>query len=218
MQPKYGPRAIKHLKKVDRLLTKTIEAVGPFRPNMVPDRFPALAYSIISQQISIKAAASIRQKVLDLLAPQPLSPLAILKQRFDDLRSAGLSKAKATYLLDLADKVHSKQVVLDDLHQVEDEQVIANLIQVKGIGRWTAEMFLIFSLGRPNVLPVDDLGLKAAVRKLYRLPELPTKAELKEMGAAWNPYCSVATWYLWQSLKLESKPAQAAQPKRASRR
>ncbi len=203
MKPTYGHKAVRHLKKSDRRLAKTIDAVGPFRPNMVLERFPALAYSIISQQISIKAAASIRQKVLDLLAPRALSPEALLAQRFEDLRSAGLSRSKAAYLLDLASKVAARVIELERLHEADDEEVIASLIQVKGIGRWTAEMFLIFSLGRPNVLPVDDLGLKTAVKKLYRLPALPTKADLRQRGELWQPYCSVATWYLWQSLRLE---------------
>jgi 3-methyladenine DNA glycosylase/8-oxoguanine DNA glycosylase len=165
------------------------------------NRFAALAWSIISQQISIKAAASIRQRLADLVAPQRLEPESILALTPEQLRTAGLSAAKTRYLHDLAAKVHTGAVKLRTIHHEDDEAVIEHLVQVNGIGRWTAEMFLIFSLGRPDVLPVDDLGLRVGVQRLDGLPELPSKAAVQTRGAIWKPYRSVATWYLWQSLK-----------------
>jgi DNA-3-methyladenine glycosylase II len=131
-----------------------------------------------------------------------LDAQAIREIRRDRLRRVGLSKQKATYLHDLAARVADGAVDLDSIHERDDESVIEHLVQVKGIGRWTAEMFLIFCLGRPDVLPVDDFGLRAALRLCDGLPELPTRAEVRERGAVWAPYRSVATWYLWQSLKV----------------
>lgn len=197
---RYGPKALVHLREADPALSALFDLIGPFRPALVPDRFAALGYAIISQQISTKAAASIRRKVQELLHPAPFSATAILAQPDEALRAAGLSGQKVRYLRDLADKTQSGLVSLDTLSDLEDEEVIDALIQVKGIGRWTAEMFLIFSLGRPDVLPVDDLGLRAALRRLDGLAELPTKEETRRRGEAWKPYSSVATWYLWQSL------------------
>ena len=204
--PRYGPKAIRHLKMVDPVLAPIIELVGPFKPNWVGERFAALGYSIISQQISTKAAASIRKKVLDQLGPAGFTPQSILRQKFIALRNCGLSNQKATYLQDLATKVSKGHVELHSIHDHDDEIVIERLIQVRGIGRWTAEMFLIFSLGRPDVLPVDDLGLRAAIKRLDGLKEMPTKQAVRERGALWKPYSSVATWYLWQSLRYPEAP------------
>jgi 3-methyladenine DNA glycosylase/8-oxoguanine DNA glycosylase len=197
----YAEAARRHLRRRDPALRAVLERVGPFALRLERNRFAALAWSIISQQISVRAAASIRRRLADLVAPRRLTPEVIASLPLRKLRRAGLSRAKAASLHDLAAKVTAGVVNLRGLHRVDDEAVIEQLIQVKGIGRWTAEMFLIFALGRPDVLPVDDLGLRAGIQRLDGLDELPSKAEVIARGAVWQPYRSVATWYLWQSLK-----------------
>jgi DNA-3-methyladenine glycosylase II len=137
-----------------------------------------------------------------LIAPEKVSPEVLSRLTFEQLRSAGLSSQKATYLHDLAAKVADGTVQLKTVGRKSDEEIIAELIQVKGIGRWTAQMFLIFSLGRPDVFPPDDLGIKVALRNLYGLAELPTKAEAHALAAPWTPHSTFATWYLWRSLDL----------------
>jgi DNA-3-methyladenine glycosylase II len=199
----YAEEAVRHLRRRDRALRDIIDRVGPYAPRLQKDRFVALAGSIVSQQISTTAARTIYGRLVGLVAPRPLDPAGVLSLSDDQLRSAGLSRAKALYLRDLAERVAAGHVRLRSLHRADDEAVIEHLVQVKGIGRWTAEMFLIFSLGRPDVLPVDDLGLRAGLMRCDGLPELPTKADVRQRGAAWQPFRSVGTWYLWQSLKPE---------------
>jgi 3-methyladenine DNA glycosylase/8-oxoguanine DNA glycosylase len=129
-------------------------------------------------------------------------PQSVLRLSTRRLRGAGLSAAKAKYLLDLARRVNRGDIDLDGIHELDDEQVIASLTQVHGVGRWTAEMFLIFSLGRPDVLPIDDFGLRSGIQLCDGLPTLPTRAAVRQRGDCWKPYRSVATWYLWQWLRL----------------
>jgi DNA-3-methyladenine glycosylase II len=193
-------RAQRHLARRDPLLKPLIAAVG--HCTLAPDtnHFGLLVRSIISQQISTRAALSIRLKLEQSLQPHGLKPAAILAASDEQLRGAGLSANKARSLRDLAEKVHSKAVPLKRLRDLPDEEVIEKLIPVRGIGRWTAEMFLIFSLGRLDVLPVDDLGLRVGVQRLYELPDPPTKRQLHELGEPWRPYRSIATWYFWRSL------------------
>jgi DNA-3-methyladenine glycosylase II len=193
-------KAQRHLARRDPVLKHLIAAVGPCTLWFEPSHFAALVRSIISQQISTRAAASIRTRLQEALAPAGVTPQAILAAPDETLRGAGLSGAKARSLRDLAEKVHSGALPLDDLAALTDDEVIERLLPVRGIGRWTAQMFLIFSLGRLDVLPVGDLGLRAGVRRHYRLAELPTPAELEELARPWQPYRSVATWYMWRSL------------------
>jgi DNA-3-methyladenine glycosylase II len=192
---------IAHLRK-DRVLRKVIDVVGPFIIRPKRDRFSILVQSIISQQISGAAARTIRRRLEDLLKRNGLSPKNVARLSQADLRSVGLSRQKASYLHDLADKTSSGVVRLDRIGRLSDDEVIEMLTQVKGIGRWTAEMFLIFSLGRLDVLPVDDLGVRSAIKGLYGLTELPCKATCVEIAAPWRPYASIASWYCWQSLEL----------------
>jgi DNA-3-methyladenine glycosylase II len=192
-------KAQRHLARRDRVLKQLIAAVGPCTLRVNPDRFGLLARAIISQQISTKAAASIGARLEQALAPAGLKPAAILKLPEDALRAAGLSAAKTRAMRDLAEKVHGKAVPLDALHEMTDEEIIAALLPVRGIGRWTAEMFLIFSLGRFDVLPVADLGLRAGVQEQYGLAELPGKDDLTKLAEPWRPYRSIATWYFWRS-------------------
>jgi DNA-3-methyladenine glycosylase II len=197
----FAAEARRHLHRTDRKLRPIIEQVGDCSLQRVTNRFAALAWSILAQQISTKAAASIRRRLLAALAPKPLMPESLLQLSDGEFRDVGVSSAKAKYLRDLAEKVASGQVALRSIHTRDDENVIAHLTQIKGIGRWTAEMFLIFSLGRPDVLPVDDLGLRVAVQRLESLEALPAPDYLRSRGRPWQPFRSIATWYLWQSLK-----------------
>lgn len=191
-----------HLRSADPILGGLIERIGPCR--LAPDRQPfvALIASIISQQISVKAARAIRARVEALLDGEP-RPDRILALDHETLRSAGLSNSKAHYLRDLAERAASGSLDLDNIRALPDEAVIGELVQVKGIGRWTAEMFLIFSAGRLDVLPVDDLGLRTGVRNHYGLASLPGRAEIEPIAECWRPYRSIATWYLWRSLNNE---------------
>lgn len=192
-----------HLQKCDPVFKRLLKQVGPFTAKAKRDRFGTLVNSIISQQISVAAAATIRARLLESFEPDPLSPAGILGLDIDRLRELGVSRQKATYILDLADRVNSGEVNLAKIHLKEDEEVIEEMIQVKGIGRWTAQMFMMFSLGRLDVLPVDDLGLKNAIKAQYELDELPDKQTIEEIAQPWRPYATIASWYLWRSLDNE---------------
>ena len=192
--------ALKHLRAADPVMKDVIRRVGPFVLKAHRDRFGLLVRSIISQQISTKAAASIRRRVEALVAPQPVSAEALLRVPPEDLRGAGVSPQKLGYLLDLSEKVSSGAVQLRTIGRLPDEAVIRQLVQVKGIGRWTAQMFLMFGLGRLDVLPHDDLGIRAAMRKLYALRELPNKETMNRIAEPWRPYATIACWYCWRTL------------------
>ncbi len=192
-------KARRHLARRDPVLKQLIAAVGPCTLRHEPDGFAALVRSIVAQQISTRAAASIHARLLAALGRRRVRPAALLALSDQELRAAGLSASKARSLRDLAEKVHGGQVPLQRLPELTDEEVIALLVPVRGIGRWTAQMFLIFSLGRPDVLPLDDLGLRAGVQQAYALPDLPDRAALTALAEAWRPYRSVATWYFWRS-------------------
>jgi DNA-3-methyladenine glycosylase II len=194
--------AARHLRKADPVIHGVYKQVGPCTLKPQRDRFQMLVRSIISQQISTAAARSIRAKLEALVAPRTVSPEVLAGLSLEQLRSAGLSSQKAAYMHDLAAKVASGSVRLSKIGQMKDEEVIEELVQVKGIGRWTAQMFLIFSLGRPDVFPPDDLGIKMALRNLYGLADLPTKTEAHALAAPWSPHSTFATWYLWRSLDL----------------
>ena len=194
--------AVRHFRKADPVIHGVYKQVGPCTLKPQRDRFNMLVRSIISQQISTAAARSIRAKLDALIAPVKVSPEVLARFSIEQLRSAGLSIQKATYLHDLAAKTADGTVRLTKVGRMKDEEVIEELIQVKGIGRWTAQMFLIFSLGRPDVFPPDDLGIKMALRNLYGLADLPTKAESYALAACWSPHSTFATWYLWRSLDL----------------
>ena len=191
--------AVAHLRAVDPRWDSVIERVGPcpLRPRPVRDRFGTLVRAIIGQQISSKAAASIDAR-LRALAGTPHEPAALLALGEAQLRAAGLSGVKARYVLNLAEAAADGRIPLGRIGALDDEQIIARLTAVKGIGRWTAEMFLIFALNRPDVLPVDDLGIRAGLRDHYGLAELPTPRGCVPLAEPWRPYRSVAMWYLWR--------------------
>ena len=196
------------LQKKDPVMKGVLKKVGPFEGKTTRDRFGTLVKSIVSQQISTSAARTIHQRLSDLVngttganfkvAPEQLATFSI-----EELRPAGISKQKASYLLDLATKVNDGTIDLASIHKLSDEEAIAVLIEVKGIGRWTAQMFLMFCLGRLDILPVDDLGIKQAIAAAYDLPEMPSKKEIESIAEPWRPYASVASWYLWRSLEQQ---------------
>lgn len=199
--------AARYLARRDPVLARIIEQVG--RPTVQPSQnlFGSLASSIIGQQVSVSAATAIRQRLAVLMpGGDGLTPDGILARSIDDLRSAGLSRQKITYLRDLAAKVLDRTVDLGRIADLDDETVIAELVQVRGIGRWTAEMFLIFALHRQDVLPVDDLGFRHALKRQYHLEDLPGPEQICAIAEPWRPYRSLGTWYLWQSRRNEPRP------------
>ncbi|MEM3006662.1 MAG: DNA-3-methyladenine glycosylase [Candidatus Nitrosotenuis sp.] len=195
--------AIKFLRK-DAKLAKIIDAVGKYKINLVRDPYESLVEAIITQQLSGKAAESISKRFRKMYGGFP-KPREVVKTPHSKLRKVGLSDMKVTYIKDLSKKIESNDLRLDSLKDMNDEEVIEHLSQVKGIGRWTAEMFLIFSLGRLDVLPVGDLGLRKGVQKLYSLSELPQKDQIERLAEKWRPYRTVATWYIWKGLSQFDK-------------
>jgi DNA-3-methyladenine glycosylase II len=167
------------------------------------DHFSALVRAIVGQQLSTKAAATIHRRLIALVGDVAATPASVACLTDDQLRSVGLSRQKTAYLRDLCAKVAGGVVHLDALERMTDDDVIAELTTIKGVGRWTAEMFLMFRLHRPDVLPVGDLGIVNAVKNVYGLRKKPTAARIMQIGEAWRPYRSVASWYLWRSLDNE---------------
>jgi len=196
-------KAIQHLKKSDPVLCSIIQRVGPFRMEYGPPEFASLAESIIYQQLNGKAAATIFERFA-ALAGEPLTPEGILKLTDGQLRSVGLSKQKSAYLKDLAAKTASGVLDFARLPDLPDDEVIEHLTQVKGIGVWTAHMFLMFTLRRPDVLPTGDYGVQAAIKKHYRKRKLPKPHVMEKIAKAWSPYRSIACWYLWRSLDIKT--------------
>ena len=200
--PEFWDDACKHLARRDRVLKKLIPKFGQARLQSRGDAFTTLARSIVGQQISVKAAQSVWDRFLDAsgtLRPQ-VEPAQVLALSMEKLRGAGLSGRKCEYLLDLSRHFGNGLVHVDHWREMDDEAIISELVAIRGIGRWTAEMFLIFHLMRPNVLPLDDLGLLKGISQSYFSGEPVSRAEAREVGEAWAPYKSVATWYIWRSL------------------
>jgi DNA-3-methyladenine glycosylase II len=191
--------AIRHLTKSDPVLAQIIGQVGPFRFSRREPTFETLARSIAFQQLSGKAATTIFER-LRKAAGRRFTPLAFLKLTPEQLRACGLSRQKIASLTDLAERTASKEINFRKLPSMTDEEVILQLSQVRGVGVWTAQMFLIFALERLNVMPTGDLGIRNAIRKAYGLADVPKPADLLQLSAKWHPYCSVASWYLWRSL------------------
>ncbi len=196
-------KALNHLKKCDPVLRAIIEAVGSYRMQYSLAEFSSLAEAIVYQQLNGIAAATIWKRFV-ALAGQPLTPEGILKLTDEQLRSVGLSRQKSSYLKDLAAKTASGLLDFSKLPELSDEEVIKHLTQVKGIGVWTAHMFLIFSLRRPNVLPTGDYGVQMAFKKHYKKRKLPKPKDMEKIARAWEPYRSVACWYMWRSLDIKT--------------
>jgi DNA-3-methyladenine glycosylase II len=195
--------SVRYLKRIDPTLSRVIEAVGPCRLQLRTDgtHFQALTRSIVYQQLSGKAAGTILGRFNALYPESSPTPEAVLATADEQLRAVGLSRQKIGYLRDLSQKVVDGTLPLDHVHTLSDEDLISHLVQVKGIGRWTAQMFLMFRLGRPDVLPELDLGIQNAIKRAYRMRQRPTPKQVKRIGAKWSPHSSVACWYLWRSLE-----------------
>jgi 3-methyladenine DNA glycosylase/8-oxoguanine DNA glycosylase len=206
MPPDYRA-ARRHLMRCDPKLRDVIKRVGPcklhaFAPQ---DPFEALCMSIASQQLSIKAADTIFGRFRDLFPDRRPTPEHVMTLTDDQIRAAGFSRPKVAFIKDLASHVIEGRLDLEALPTHPDDEVMRQLVAVKGIGRWTAEIFLMFRLGRPDILPADDLGLMNAAHRVYKLRKRPDAKRLRQMGEAWKPYRSVASWYLWQSLTLSRR-------------
>ncbi len=203
MAAKLGtPRVLAHLAR-DPKLARVIERVGPCRLTLRTEgsHFGAIARSIVYQQLSGKAAATIHGRVLGLFGGREPAPAELLAVSDEALRGVGLSRQKAAYLRDLARHAAEGLLELERLHELPDDEVIAQVTAVKGVGVWTAQMFLMFRLGRPDVLPVLDLGIRKAVQQAYGLRKLPEARKLEALAERWRPHCTVACWYLWRSLE-----------------
>jgi len=206
--PAYWAEACKHLVKKDRVMKRLIPQFGDTCLQARGDAFSTLARSIVGQQISVKAAQTVWHRFAAL--PKKMTPAHVLRLKVDDMRAAGLSARKVEYLVDLSIQFDAGTVHEKDWQAMDDDAIIAELVAIRGIGRWTAEMFLIFYLIRPNVLPLDDVGLINGISQNYFSGESVSRSDAKEVAAAWAPYCSVATWYIWRS--LDPLPVLVTQP------
>ncbi|NMM15250.1 MAG: DNA-3-methyladenine glycosylase 2 family protein [Rhodoferax sp.] len=196
--PAYWEDACKHLMKKDRVMKRLIPQFGDACLQTRGDAFVTLARSIVGQQISVKAAQTVWDRFA--LLPKKVTAGNVLKLKVDDMRAAGLSVRKVEYLVDLALHFDNGAVHVKAWETMDDEAIIDELTAIRGIGRWTAEMFLIFHLMRPNILPLDDVGLINGISQSYFSGDVVSRSDAREVAAAWAPYCSVATWYIWRSL------------------
>ncbi len=196
-------KALNHLKKSDPTMCAIIESVGPYKIAYGDPTFASLAEAIVYQQLNGKAALTIFNRFADL-AGRPLTPQGILKLSEQQMRSAGLSKQKLSYIRSLAELTQSGKLDFNRLPDMPDDEVIAHLTEVKGIGTWTAQMFLMFSLRRLDVLPTGDFGIQSAIRKHYRKRKMPKPKEMEKIAKPWVPYRTVACWYLWKSLDVKT--------------
>jgi DNA-3-methyladenine glycosylase II len=192
--------ALKHLKK-DPVMGKIIQRTGPFVMQYREPTFETLVRSIVYQQLSGKVASVIFARLHAAAGEETLTPAGVMKLRSERMRKLGLSAQKTHYIRELAKHTRKGTVVFETLAELEDSLVIEHLTKVKGIGVWTAQMFLMFALRRPDVLPVADLGIRSAMKRAYGLEDLPKPAEMEKIAAAWKPYTSIACWYLWRSLE-----------------
>ncbi|PQA80444.1 DNA-3-methyladenine glycosylase [Limnohabitans sp. TS-CS-82] len=196
--PEYWADACKHLVKKDRVMKRLIPQFGEASLQSRGDAFVTLARSIVGQQVSVKAAQTVWDRFA--LLPRKITPANVLKLKVDDMRAAGLSVRKVEYIVDLALHFDNGALHVKKWSEMTDDAIIEELVAIRGIGRWTAEMFLMFHLMRPNVLPLDDVGLINGISHNYFSGEAVSRSEAREVAAAWAPYCSVATWYIWRSL------------------
>ena len=196
--PDFWQDACKHLMKKDRVMKRLIPQFGNACLQTRGDAFVTLSRSIVGQQISVKAAQTVWDRFSAL--PRAMTPANVLRLKVDDMRTAGLSARKVEYLVDLALHFDSGALNVAQWASMDDDAIIAELVGIRGIGRWTAEMFLIFHLMRPNVLPLDDVGLINGISRNYFSGDVVSRSDAREVAAAWEPYCSVATWYIWRSL------------------
>lgn len=204
---------IEYLRGRDPVLKEVIDRVGEFALNREPDVFTALVRAIISQQISTGAARAIYRRLCEASGGETRLLQGLLTLSSGELRTIGVSPQKSRYLQDLAAKVASRAVLLDRMEHLSNDEALDHLTQVKGIGVWTVQMLLIFSLGRLNVFPGGDLGIRTAIQRLYRKRTLPTRpAQLRRYEKLWQPYASIASWYCWRSLEFAEYKTKQAKP------
>jgi DNA-3-methyladenine glycosylase II len=196
--------AIRHLKSADPIMAAIIERAGPYKPRYAEPTFENMARSITYQQLHGKAAATIFGR-LHAACNSCLTPQIVLALTIEQMRACGLSKQKLSYIRDLAEKTLSGDVIFEQLPNMDDEDVIEHLTRVKGIGRWSAQMFLMFALRRPDVMPTVDLGINMAIKRAYRKRKLPKPAQILKISEPWRPYRSVACWYLWRSVDVKTQ-------------
>jgi DNA-3-methyladenine glycosylase II len=196
--------AIAHLKSADPVMAAIIANVGPYKPRYAAPTFENMARSIAYQQLHGKAAATIFGRLLTACNAS-LTPQSVLALSIEQMRACGLSKQKLSYIRDLAEKTVSGDVNFEQLPQMHDEDVIEHLTRVKGIGRWSAQMFLMFALRRPDVMPVVDLGINVAIKRAYRKRKVPKPPQILKLAEPWRPYRSVACWYLWRSVDVKTQ-------------
>ncbi len=201
LSPALCETALAHLRASDPVMRRVIETVGPFRLKRQTNRYRSLVRAIIAQQISTSAARSILARLEAACGAEGMTPDAIGRLRAPQLKRAGVSPQKQAYLKDLTRRVRERTLRLGLLGRMPDDAVIEQLIEVKGIGVWTAQMFLIFTLGRPDVFPHDDLGVRTAIQRAYGLPELPKKLDAHRVAESWRPYSTVGSWYCWRVLQ-----------------
>jgi DNA-3-methyladenine glycosylase II len=200
-------KGVRYLKKNDPILAGIIDKVGPVKFELDDDHYEAIVGSIIFQQLAGSAARAILSRFKQIYGGRLPSPREYLSTDVEKLRGSGLSPQKISYIKDLAERLENGTLDLKRLENLPDEQALNELDNVRGIGRWTAEMFLIFKLGRTDVLPVDDLGLRKAAQKAYRLRELPKRDRFEQLAKKWHPYSSISTFYLWKSIEKPEVPA-----------
>jgi DNA-3-methyladenine glycosylase II len=216
--PPYAIEAVAHLKRIDPILGAVIDRVGPYVITRRPERFHSLVRAIIFQQLAGRAAQTIFDRFVAQVGGKRFpTPALVLAATDEVMRSAGLSRGKMSYIRDLATHVNNSSLSFRRHARMSDDEIIADLTRVRGIGRWTAEMFLMFNLHRPDVLPVDDLGVRNAVARLYAMPQSPSPKALREFGERWRPYRSVAAWYLWQSMNVVTPDDAATKIKAGAR-
>ena len=197
-------KSIKYIISVDPILAKVAKIIPPLDFNAkFEDPFLSLTESIVSQQLSVKVSDVIFARLQSLFPNRTITPEAILEIKDQSIRDVGLSWAKISYIKDLAKKTLDREIKLDSINDLRDEEIINELTKVKGIGRWTVEMFLIFNLGRMDIFSFGDLGLSRAIQRLYGLNNLPTKEEAERISGVWKPYRSIASRYLWRSLEFD---------------
>ena len=200
-------RGVRHLKKNDPVLARIMNKTGSVKFKLDDDHYEAIVGSIVFQQLAGTSARAILNRFKAMYGDRIPTPREYLSTEESRLRSSGLSPQKISYIKDLAERIESGRLDLRRLEELNDEDAIKELDDVRGIGRWTAEMFLLFKLGRTDVLPVDDLGLRKAAKKIYGLRQLPTRKRFEELAANWHPYSSIATMYLWKSTEKPEAPA-----------
>lgn len=204
MPPNPHTKAVRHLKTVDPVLASVIDRVGKCTlvPRTEGTHFDYVVRSIVYQQLSGKAAGTIHGRFLNLLSPKKPAAGQILNIAEPELRKVGLSGQKAKYIRSVAEQTHSGQLAIEKLHELSDEEIIAALTRIKGVGVWTAQMFLMFRLGRPDVLPINDLGIQKGVQLAYGLRKLPKPDRVEKIGKKWAPYRTVGSWYMWRLLDV----------------